>query len=192
MKRICSILTIIIALILLTFPVFAAPVVSIGNYIVNPGDTFTIDIILSNTQDAVDLDTPLDTFSFRLNISPSDGGLTIANPVNWATGPAIPASTSFWFSGSRTNDYEASALYSVFASTVPPLSDGVLASLDLSCLANGSWDLILSDIAFGHGQTKVTVDTINGSVSTVPIPATALLFLSGILGLVGVRRKLFR
>ena len=37
-------------------------------------------------------------------------------------------------------------------------------------------------------------DTGNGALhlSAVPIPATALLFLSGILGLVGVRRKLFR
>ena len=161
----------------------AAPLISIGDYDVLVGETATIDIMVS------DIDAIINSFSFRVAFDPI--GLTAGSVV---AGGSVPSSTSFFFQGEADNDGGLISLfYAPFVPSPPQIDTaGILASFDVTGDVLGSYQLSIIDLAFSDVLDPVTVDFRNGNVNVnaVPIPPALLLFGSGLIGLVGLRRKI--
>jgi hypothetical protein len=167
-----------------------APMLSIGDYNIELGEIVTVDVILSNAQEAKDSGTPLDTFSFRVGYDPL--GLGVSNVTS---GDRVPEGSKMWFQGSADNGV-VNYFYSVFFPPRPELTDGVIASFDVEGLDYGVFPLIISDLAFSNATTVVDVlagDPPGGvtvaDTTVIPIPSTLLLLGSGLFGLVALRRK---
>ena len=164
----------------------AAPIISVGNYEVMPGD-FEVSVMLSNTSGQT-VGEEFDFFGFRLDISPIDG-LTFPDPIGDAIGDAIDTRNHSGFELVRNSDTRVTATHGVFTVDVYPFTDGVIFTVGLSANSVGLYDLLLTDVEFGHGFTPGEIAIENGSVNVVPIPGTVLLFGSGLLGLMGIGRR---
>jgi len=163
---------------------FGAPLVSVGDYLGNPGQTIqgTIEISGITVEEIAD-------FNFTLSIAPTDGGLVIGSPANVARGSAIGANSSA--GGIPSSDYTIPFLGNADFFEPQYLTNGTLFTFDMDIIGTGSWDLVLSDAAFGglFGD-QIAVNTDNGTVgSPVPLPPAILLLGGGLVGLVGLRRR---
>lgn len=169
--------------------VYAAPILSVGDYEVLPG-AFKVDIMLSNTSDQVPGEE-FDFFGFRLDISPADGGVIFSDPLIYSKGNAIALDNQSWFSMTRNNDTLVTASHGVFVGTAHPLTDGLICSVGLLANEIGLYDLNFVDVGFGHGYTTHPIEVQNGSVNVnaIPIPSTLLLLGTGLTGLMGLRRR---
>jgi hypothetical protein len=184
MKRKLLFVAPILCFVFIASTSLAAPVLSVGDYLGNPGDTIqaSIDISGITTEEIAD-------FSFTLFIVPEDGGLLIGSPANVAKGGAIGGNTTA--GGIPGSDYSISFLGNANFFDPNYLTDGTMFTFDLSVIGTGSWDLVLSDVVFGGlfgNQIDVMAD--NGTVgSPVPIPSAILLLGGGLIGLIGIRRR---
>ena len=168
--------------------VYAAPILSVGDYEVLPG-VFKVDVMLSNTSDQV-AGEEFDFFGFRLDISPVDGGVTFPDPIIYTSGDAIHPDNRSWFGMVRNSDTRATAYYGVFMGEAYSLEDGIICTVDLLANEPGLYDLNFVECEFGHGSTPGSIEVQNGSVNNVvPIPSTLLLLGTGIVGLMGLRRR---
>ena len=170
--------------------VYAAPILSVGDYEVMPGD-FEVSVMLSNTSDQT-VGEEFDFFGFRLDISPTDGGLTFPDPIVYVAGDAINPANKMWFEVSRGSDVQLTAAHGVFSGDVYPFTDGAIFTVGFSANSVGLYDLLLTDVEFGHGFTPGEIAIENGSVNVVPIPGSVLLFGSGLFGLMGIGRRRMR
>lgn len=155
-----------------------------------PGD-FEVSVMLSNTSDQT-VGEEFDFFGFRLDISPTDGGLTFPDPIVYVAGNAINPANKTWCELLRNSDTQVTATHGVFVGDVYPFTDGVIFTVGLSANSVGLYDLLLTDVEFGHGYTPGEISIENGSVNVVPIPGAVLLFGSGLLGLMGIGRRRLR
>jgi len=183
MKRI-SFITLTLCLLITGVPALGAPILSTGDYILSPGETFTIDILISGiTTEAIT------DFSFRLAVEPNSI-LLPASPLNFSRGSAVPGTTGIgglnipmW--GPNTVDILATGDFF----SPQNLMNGLIARLDLtlSSAANVGdfWNLNFAALDFGGAA--VTVDS--GSVSVIPIPSTIMLLGGGLIGLLALRRR---
>lgn len=184
MKKILLIV-VILSLFFIAIPAMSAPITILsGDYEVSPGDTFTIDLLLSGI-----VAEAITDFSFRLVIDPNSI-LLPASPLNFSRGAAVPGSTGIGglnlpANGPNTVDVLATADFASPAN----LMNGLIAQLDLTVSnaagVNDSWFLDFTALDFGGNQ--VIID--RGSVSIVPIPSTIMLLGGGLLGLVALRRR---
>ena len=161
----------------------AAPILSVGDYVTSPGDV-QIDISLTQTADE-----PLDFFGFRLEISPQDGGVVYPDPVSFTSGNAIDSSTGLWLEVIRNSDTRITATHGVLVGTPVDYIDGIILSLTLSALQPGLYDLNFLDVEFGKGYDAKSIEILNGSINVIPIPGAVWLLGSGLIGLVGIRRR---
>lgn len=185
-------LTIVLSFIFLCgSTLYAAPILSVGDYEVQQG-VFKVDIMLSNISDQV-LGEEFDFFGFRLEISPQDGGLTFSDPLSYSTGDAIHSDNRMWTNMVRNDDTNVSASYAVFSGEAHPFTDGLICTVDLLANELGLYKLNLVDYEFGHGWTPGQIEVQNGSVNVnvnpIPIPSTLLLLGTGLMGLMGLRRR---
>ena len=174
--------------------VYAAPILSVGDYVALPGDVFRVDVMLSNTSDQ-DLGKEFDFFGFRLNISPADfsptNGVTFTEPLNYNIGDAINVDNQGSFLMTRNSGTLATATHAVFSGTAYPFTDGLICSVELLANELGVYDLSFVDVEFGHLFTPYPIEVQNGSVNVnaIPIPSTLLLLGTGLMGLMGLRRR---
>ena len=180
-------------IVLTPFTANASPVLSIGEYDMSVGETTTVDILLS------DIDTDFNSFSFYLNFD--SAALSISNVT---VGSVVPSEMGFWFGSSIGVDEEDSEIgelslfYSPFTDSLPTLgTDGVLASFDLTGIAEGEYELLFDSLAFSlNSEDAIAIDATNGIVNVtaaanaVPIPSAILLLGGGLFGMLGIRKKI--
>ena len=170
--------------ILFSSPAMGAPILSIGDYFATPGDTLQIEIYISDitTEQITD-------FSFDMEIVPDDGNLLPGDPLNSAPGSAVPSAYHGNFGAVDINN-KVMFMYNGPLLNPPSLTNGLIASLDLSLSGLGSWDLGLSNLAFGDADgNPYSIGTDDGTVSGIPIPGSMWLFGSFLIGLLGIRTR---
>ena len=118
--------------------------------------------------------------------------LTVFEATNIAPGNA--GLNNMWFQGmARPNQGDVSFFYSVFAGPKPVLSDGTLATFDITDIKStvgNNYALKLVDVALSKGTTPVDdFEVVDGSLTVVPIPSALLLLGGGLMGLIAVRRR---
>jgi hypothetical protein len=152
-----------------------------------PGDTVNVDILFSVTEEGVvgggfDLDFDSDGIN----------NLTASN-LSFPFPPFVDTGESEITAG----NVRAQAFAFPPGTAVGPGSDNVLASFVFECTGLGLDDLVLGD--FGTGADWVTSpsgidldDQVTGtlaSINNVPIPGALWLLGSGLIALVGLRRR---
>ena len=71
-----------------------------------------------------------------------------------------------------------------------PTGNMTIATIDLTALTAGTSSLVIQNSQFFDDVSTQLDPTLDaGAISSVPVPAAAWLFGSGLLGLVGVARK---
>jgi hypothetical protein len=180
MSRIIALFFVLQLIFVIPGSVDAAPVISIGDYEIQIGEIETIDVLISDISDTI-----INTFDFTLEFN-ADGLMA----SNLLPGSSVPS--PMWFQGQIDNDNgTVKALYSVFMPPQPQIdTDGIIASFDLTGLIPGVYDLRIANVSFSDTTTPVIVETINGSISVVPIPPALLLLGSGLVGIIGLRRRM--
>jgi len=197
MKRVSALLFGILFIIGFVSAAHAAPTLSFnidfygGEYVqgvydtgstifLNPGDTVNVDLYFSVTEQSVvggGFDIEFDTAVLE-----SAGGLTIASP--WMTIPPSP---------------DAASLSSDFLALTPvsAVTDTLLASFALRCIGAGSTEIWAADYndqpnwlcADGATTLDYQFPIYLATVNNVPIPGAVWLLGSGLLGLLGIRRR---
>ena len=134
---------------------FAAPLVSIDDYDVLPGGTINVSVNLSQSSGF-----NIDTFSFRVQLSLADLDVSNIQPGN------VGLNTT-WFQGQvRQTEGDVSFFYSPFFPPKPILSDGELATFnitaDITAELNDQFVLTLADVALSQGLNPVDDISISG------------------------------
>ncbi len=157
-----------------------APTVSLDNVTVSPGDTsIALDLWI-----LTDSSNPVDSATFTFGSLPSGfniSGVTVYPPTNWGSTVALPkfGATDYGYPANPiVSDTKFATLTFDFAADFFQVTKQV--NVEFSFLE------LSDDQGYSYQADQVVVQ--GGKVSSVPIPATALLFLSGIFGLVGIRR----
>lgn len=116
--------------------------------------------------------------SFLSSLNSTLGSVSISNAtdLSWLSGADIAVDTA-------QHDYLATM--SEFAALAGLGSSDLIAKMQLSFFAKGQTFGNVSGVA--HSSSVVWFDDV--SVSTIPIPAAAWLFGSGLLGLIGIARR---
>jgi hypothetical protein len=166
-----------VALVMFAAGYSSAALVNIGSDTITVGETTTIDVVLSG----IGTEAPT---AYDFAISYNTSGLAASD---FMAGSATPASGLF---SGEINGGLISAFYFAFSATPPIVTNGVLASFDVTGLMAGVYPLDFSDINIFSESGPVSFDTAGGTitVNAVPIPSAILLLGSGLLGLIGVRR----
>ena len=94
-----------------------------------------------------------------------------------------------WLEVLRNTDTRLTATHGVLIGTPVTYNDGIIFSLTMSALQPGLYDLNFIDVEFGLGSDQKTINIQNGSVNVVPIPNAVWLLGSGLVGLVGIRKR---
>jgi hypothetical protein len=181
MKRFCFIAVALFISALVYGNAIGAPVLSIGDYDVLPGGTVTAEISIADIEG-----TGADTYSFRLGLDLSSSALVAANPVR---GPATPVDALITNINAGSNRIDF--FYSVFSPNPPELTNGVLATVDITVpnSPGAVFPLVFGDVSFSDGVDPVSVNAVDGSIAVVPIPSAILLLGGGLISLFAIRRR---
>lgn len=170
-------------LFVLTFlatPAPAVAVVSVQSASVNAGQTFSIDVEISNVTDLV-------AFQFDLGFNPTLLAATTASEGSFLPG----GGATFFIAGSIDNVVgSVAATADTLLSTVSGVAgSGTLATFVFTALAQGTGTIDLSDlILLDSTLSAISAATVSASVivrevpSSVPEPSTWLLFSGGLIG----------
>jgi len=160
---------------------FGAPIISMSDMIIAPGQT-DVDIDLTIITDAT---TPVDSATFTIIDIP---GLTLTNvnvvpPAGWSPAVNLPKF------GASDFDWPAN----------PIVADTLFATLSYSFAgdffqggARVKVDFSFFELAddWGTPYNAAEIQVQGGNVSAIPVPGAVLLLGSGLLGLIGIRRRM--
>lgn len=183
MVRIIAVLFMLQLLIISPSSADAALEMSIGDYEIGIGEIANIAVELSGLSE----DFLADAFDFEIQFSPL-GGLTASNIQPGAILPAALPGITF---NSQVRSDGALAFYAVFSAEPPEIpTDGTLATFDLRGDVPGLYNLDFTRFSISRkGVTSPDAFATSGSINVVPIPSALLLLGGGLLGLIGIRRK---
>jgi|GEM_PF-3288631 len=176
-------------LLLLTFhlsPALAIPTVSIGDYEVVVGETFTVDVLISG----IEATQPLNAFEFDIDYDPA-----ILTAISIADAGFLPSPLGLPPLVVESDINPPDVNYAL--ATIGwggGVGSGTLAAIVFQGIALGTSGLDLNDVILSApGGVQITPISIeDGSASVVPEPATLFLLSSGLLSLAGLGRKRFR
>jgi hypothetical protein len=167
-----------------------ASTISVQSPMTNPaiGDTFTVDVNVTGITD-------LYAFQLDLTFDP-----TLLSAVSVTEGGFLPTGgTTFFIPGTIDNvGGTVTATADSLIATIPGVTgDGTLAEFQFTALAPGASALsFANEILLDPSLNDITANTTfqDGSVtirgvSSVPEPVTSLLFCTGLLALVTIRRQ---
>jgi hypothetical protein len=148
--------------------------------LLNPGETVNVDLYYAVTEQGV-IGGGFD-IEFDPALLESAGSLTIAAP--WMTVPPSPDAVNL------RSDFLA-------FSAVDASADTLLASFALSCIGVGSTEIWAADyndqpnwLTIGQIVLDDQLPIYLATVNNVPIPGAVWLLGSGLLGLLGIRRRI--
>ena len=154
----------------------AAPAVSAPFQTVGVGDTFNVDISVT---DAVDLQF----LQFDLSFNPS---IVQAGSFGAQAGAALPG--DWFFTSPGAIDNTSGSILGVSASGSPFNGSGVVASFEFTALATGVSPLNFSNVFLNLSDSGF--DAANGQITVsapIPEPTSLAMLLAG-LGFFGARR----
>jgi len=159
----------------------AAPIISMDDMIIAPGQT-AVDVGLTIITDAT---SPVDSATFTVIDIP---GLTLTNvnvvsPAGWMPTVALPkfGATDF---GWPANPIVADTLFATLSYSFADdfFQGGARVKVEFSFLE------LADDWGMPHDPAEIQVQ--GGNVSAIPLPGAVLLLGSGLFGLIGIRRRM--
>ncbi len=154
-------------------------------YSLAPGGNFWVNIYISSLPEVFSMGFDLKYDNAQLNILQANAG------VDWVFQPLAD------FSSPGVVHFGGGAPLGESISSTITTPNIFLASVQFNCVAPGESTLELAESSINgvgfysstdFSDISATIEWQNAVISQVPIPATALLFLSGIFGLVGIKR----
>ena len=164
----------------------AVPVLSLqpSSQVVQPGQSFSLDVDISNAAE-------LFSFQFDLAFDPN-----VLSATSITEGPFLPSGGSTFFIPG-TIDNSGGTITTTDDSLIGAISgvtgNGTLATVSFQAFALGTSPITLSNvILLDSNLADITSNTVDGTVTVVPEPATWLLLATGCTGLVayGWRRRM--
>lgn len=153
--------------------------VTIDSATVMVGDTFLIDVHV------VDAIPSLTSWQFDLTYDPT---ILQANLVTEGPFLASTGGPTVFSAGIIDNSTGLISLVTNFyAGLTPPSGSGVLATLSLTALAEGSSPITASNVFLDFSDSGFAI--ANGTVTVVPAPSTVSLMTIGLLVLWGLGRR---
>ncbi len=162
----------------------------------NDPETYETETTISPSNTPIFLDLYLSGVKTEHEVMGFTGALYTGDLfVNSATQPGVTINTAFWNGNWAVNNYGNGYIeFSGSVATSAPWVNGddiLLLTLTLEYSRNGCYTLPNEEDHFELNGGSVEVDTTTYAITVcgVPVPGTMFLLATGLLGLVGIRRR---